>query len=77
MTKLTIENYAFRDSGLTAISIPAAATKIGDYAFSGCEALKTVTFNDNKTMTIGKYAFNNCKSLTAIALPDAVTMEDT
>lgn len=39
----------------------------GDEAFSGCNALTTLTI-PNSVQTIGKYAFNNCNVLATINL---------
>lgn len=45
--------------------------EICDYAFSGCNLLKTVTI-PNSVISIGSYAFYNCSSITAITIPDSV-----
>ena len=47
-------------------------TTIGDYAFSGCENLHSVSMGDNVTI-IGGSAFSNCTSLTSVKIPDSVT----
>ena len=52
--------------------IPDGVTSIGDYAFSGCTSLTSVTIPDSVT-SIGDYAFRYCASLTSIAIPDSVT----
>ena len=49
-----------------------SGTKIGLFAFSGCESLTSVTIPDTVT-TIGSYAFYDCDSLTSIVIPDSVT----
>lgn len=43
-------------------------TKIGNYAFYGCNYLKTLTLSAN-TVTIGDFAFANCSSLQAVECP--------
>ncbi len=54
--------------------IPDSVTSIGSYAFDGCGALKTVTFNENSQLnTIRRYAFYGCSTLTSITIPDGVT----
>ena len=59
------------------ITIPSAlgghpVTSIGDYAFSSCESLTSVTIGDSVT-SIGSSAFYNCTSLTGVTIPDSVT----
>ena len=44
----------------------------GDYAFSCCESLTSVTIPDSVT-SICSYAFWDCKSLTSVTIPDSVT----
>ena len=45
---------------------------IGDYAFSDCTSLTSITIPDSVT-SIGKCAFCRCDSLTGINIPDSVT----
>ena len=45
---------------------------IGDYAFSNCSSLTSITMGDSVT-SIGDYAFSNCSSLTSITIPNSVT----
>ena len=55
-----------------AIIIPDGVTSIGDYAFSNCSGLTSVTIPDSVTF-IGRWAFENCSGLTSITIPDSVT----
>ena len=55
-----------------AYSVPGSVTTIGDYAFSRCANLTTVTISDSVT-TIGDYAFYWCESLASVTIPDSVT----
>ena len=54
--------------------IPAdgSVTYIGNYAFSYCSGLTSVTIPDRVT-SIGESAFNGCSGLTSLIIPDSVT----
>lgn len=60
-----------RNTGITEITIPANIEKIGTNAFSGCENLAKVTFNNGLTL-IGSGAFANCVALTSVTLPEGL-----
>lgn len=47
-------------------------TSIGDFAFSGCTGLTSVTIPESVT-SIGGFAFENCTGLTSITIPNSVT----
>ena len=49
----------------TEFNTPDSITSIGDYAFSGCSSLTSVTIPDSVT-SIGKRAFAYCSSLTMV-----------
>ncbi|MBR7100355.1 MAG: leucine-rich repeat domain-containing protein, partial [Clostridia bacterium] len=49
-----------------------SVTTIGEFAFAGCESLKSVVIPDSVT-TIGRSAFEDCSSLTSVVIPDSVT----
>lgn len=53
--------------------IPNSVTSIGEYAFSGCSGLTSVTI-PNSVTTIGESAFSDCSNLTSINIPNSVTM---
>lgn len=53
------------------IVIETGITSIGNYAFSGCESLKSITIPIGIT-SIGNYAFENCR-LESITIPEGVT----
>ena len=49
-----------------------SVTSVGNYAFSGCSGLTSVTIPDSVT-SIGDYAFYNCTRLTSVTIPNSVT----
>lgn len=46
--------------------------KLGDYAFSGCSGLTSLTLPSSVT-SIGNYAFYGCSGLTSLIIPSGVT----
>ena len=67
--------------GLTTATIPEtvtydgttySVTRIGEDAFSGCDALTSITI-PNSVTSIGKLAFDGCSALTSITIPESVT----
>ena len=67
----TIIANAFRNSGLTSITLPSSMTTIGDDAFTNAYQLTSVTIPSSVT-TIGNSAFAG-SGLTSITLPNSVT----
>ena len=63
--------YAWADQ-ITAVVVKEGVTALGDYAFYGLPALKTVSVPEGVTY-IGAYAFKNCTALTAVNLPEGLT----
>ena len=58
---------------VTHVFIPNTVTHIHDYAFSGCEKLVSVIFEeDSKLEVIHQFAFAGCKSLRNLKLPDGL-----
>ena len=47
-------------------------TSIGDWAFSSCSGLTSVTIGNSVT-TIGSFAFLSCSGLTSVTIPNSVT----
>ena len=47
-------------------------TSIGNYAFSDCSGLTSVTI-PNSVTSIGLFAFNGCSGLTSVTIPNSVT----
>ena len=63
--------YSDEDTEITLI-IPNSVTSIGDYAFSGCSGLTSVTI-PNSVTSIGECAFVGCHGLTSVTIPNSVT----
>ena len=51
---------------------PFNVTSIGDYAFSSCKGLTSITI-PNSVTGIGRWAFSECSGLTEITIPNSVT----
>ena len=60
ISDIVISDYAFVNSIITKITIPASIYAIGNYAFMD-SALKEVVFEDATNRGIGKEIFKNCK----------------
>lgn len=54
------------------VEIGSAVTSIGEWAFSGCIHLTSVTIPSSVT-SIGNSAFSGCGGLTNMTIPDSVT----
>jgi len=69
-----VGDYAFGStySAVAKITLPSTITTIGQYAFSGCNAVQSVILPDSLT-TIGNYAFYYCSAITSIVIPNSVT----
>ena len=77
MISCTITGFDSSDITSTRLYIPDrikdyTVRVIGDYAFSYCSSLTSITIPDSVT-SIGNWAFYGCSSLTSITIPDSVT----
>ncbi len=81
-----MENYAFsadtvdspwweRRAEILSVVVADGVTSVGDSAFYGCTALKTVTLPDSVTR-IGEWAFADCASLDGVSLPPTLRRID-
>ena len=66
--KLYINGQEITDLDLV---IPESVNSISNYAFQGCNGLKSVTVHTGVT-SIGTLAFNGCKNLETITIPNSV-----
>ena len=65
-------NLYINDVEVKDLMIPNSVTSIGNYAFSGCSGLTSITI-PNSVTSIGEYAFKYCSSLTSVTIPNSVT----
>lgn len=67
--------YAFyQKNKLTSIEIPKEVATIGQYAFTYCSGLTSLTFEDGSNLTtIGNDSFMSCTNLVNVILPNKVT----
>ena len=65
-----VENIVYRRA-IRKVEI-GSRVSIGDYAFSDCTSLSSITIPNGVT-SIGQSAFYNCFSLSSITIPDGVT----
>ena len=68
---VTVGSSAFADCALTELTLTGDMT-LEDYAFSGNEALTSLTISDGVT-AIPDGVFNSCSGLTSLTIPDSVT----
>ena len=62
----------YKNSNVKKVVIEDGVTSIGNYAFTYCVSLTSITIPDSVT-SIGYYAFFYCRSLTSITISDSVT----
>ncbi|MDE6618498.1 MAG: leucine-rich repeat protein [Clostridiales bacterium] len=67
----TLGQYAFANSGVTEVTIAGLPDAVGNYLFSECENLETVTFTGG-AKTIGQYMFNKDASLQTIVFANDI-----
>ena len=67
----SIEEGAFRQSGLSEIVMPDSLTEIGNYAFYECTGLTSVIIPDG-VKSIGERVFMKCSSLKTMTIPASV-----
>lgn len=66
----TIGTEAFRNSGLTSVTLPQTVTSLGEACFFGCSSLKSLQLPPVRTIPLK--AFDFCSGLTQVVIPDGV-----
>ena len=61
---------------LKEITIHKNVQTIGGYAFEGCDALRTVTFEDGANTSLQVAAIRYCENLADVHIPNGVTYDD-
>lgn len=69
-----IGKSAFANSAIETVVINGECNEIEDYAFYGCENLKSVSL-PSTVKKIGEMAFAGCRSLSDVKLPSGVNLE--
>jgi len=65
-----LDDYAFQNSKIKSVTIPASVISMGYSVFQNCASLQSVTFAQNSRLeALGAYAFYNCTMLKTITLP--------
>lgn len=62
----------YENESVKQVIIGDGVTTIGDWAFSYCRALTSITI-PNSVTTIGDYAFSYCRALTSVIISNSVT----
>jgi len=71
-TVTTIGRFAFKGTGLTAITLPNSITTWSDGVFADCTSLRSVVFDSGVTKVPNAY-FTRCTSLAQVTIPGSVT----
>ena len=66
-------NDGFDETDITAVTLPATLTSIGNETFRNCRSLGSVIFEENSVLqSIGDWAFDECDALVSIEIPASV-----
>lgn len=63
-----IDDGAFNgQKNMSAITIPSTVVEVGDWAFSNCQSLPSISFPTTALTELGEGAFSNCSNLTGVS----------
>ena len=63
-----IDDGAFNgQKNMSAMTIPSTVVEVGDWAFSNCQSLPTISFPTTALTELGEGAFSNCSSLIGVS----------
>ncbi len=71
----TIGQNAFKDCGITVVTIPSTVTEIKSGAFDGCSNFDTIQIQRNISLGLVNISDDNFANLSRIILPDSITYE--
>jgi hypothetical protein len=69
----SIGQYAFLNTGLTAVTLPSSVTSVGDYAFQSSPLLVRADFSAVNIAAFSSYCIRYCSSLKVLILPTTAT----
>ena len=67
----SVAGYAFADTGVKSVTLPAAVSVLPDRIFDGCTLLETVGFS--AVTSVGELAFHLCENLKSIEFQSGLT----
>lgn len=73
-TEIVIGYMAFDGTGIINITIPKEVSSVGEYAFTNCQSLQVVTFEERTTepLVFAPSTFKGCTNLLKLNIPDVV-----
>ena len=67
----TLVAFSRKNASWRSYTVPSSVTSIADFAFYGCDAMKSITLPEGLE-TIGEWAFANCGIMGSFTLPTSV-----
>lgn len=72
--EIVVDYLAFEGTGIINITIPKEVSSIGEWAFTNCQSLQVVTFEERTTepLVFAASTFKGCSNLLKLNIPDVV-----